>query len=190
MMHSQRLPDNAEETASEFASELLAPINVIKKELQSHTTLSDLIPIKMRWGISLGALIRHLDQGAVITSIRAKALTRQLYTRINPATGRTWGMDEPGWDQHPPERPRVLSHWAERCFGTSAPIALSTLNQIWPPDLLAAMFAEQRRSAPKGSSSSEYGDTRKETRVVSLVERRKETMSSGKMSARDKFNRA
>jgi Zn-dependent peptidase ImmA (M78 family) len=179
IMHSQALPDDAEQAASEFASELLAPLNVIRREVQPHTTLGDLIPIKMRWGISLGALIRHLDRGGVITDIRAKALARQLYTRINPATGRTWGMDEPGWDQHAPERPRILSHWAERCFGTSTPMTLSTLSQIWPPDVFAAMLAEQRRPTPKGNSV-ECAKTRELTRVVSLTERRKAAINTHK----------
>lgn len=177
VMHGRRLPDNAEEAASEFASELLAPIEVIKKEVQPYTTLSDLIPIKMRWGISLGALIRHLYRGDLITETRAKALTRQLYTRINPTTGRTWGMDEPGWDEHTPERPRILSHWAERCFGTSAPMALSTLSRIWPPDLLTAMFAEQRRSTPRTSNDVDVVYCPEDLQVVVSLDAKRKAMA-------------
>lgn len=144
LLHRNDLPDDAEVTASRFASELLAPVESIRHELGRHVTLADLIPVKLKWGISIGALIRHLRDSETISRERADALSRQLYTRINPSTGRTWGIDEPGWDDRSAERPRLLSRWAERCFGTSSAPALASMIEEWPSDLLNSMLTAQR----------------------------------------------
>ena len=105
---SADLPDDAEEQANRFASELLAPANVLRDELPKLVTLASLTELKLRWGISIGALIFHLSWNGLINDERAHTLRRQLYTRINPATGRTWGRDEPGADARKPERPTLI----------------------------------------------------------------------------------
>jgi Zn-dependent peptidase ImmA (M78 family) len=149
-LHQHDLPTDAEAQASEFANELLAPHQQVAKELPMHVTLASLVDIKMRWGISIGALIRHLHRHDLITAERKRTLQRQIYTRHNPETGRTWGMDEPGWNARTPERPRLLSAWMEACLGAkNASAAAAVSGMIYPSDVLAEMMAGQR-PAPKG----------------------------------------
>jgi transcriptional regulator with XRE-family HTH domain len=143
-LHSGHLPRSAEQQASEFANELLAPVAIIEAELPSHVTLASLTPIKLKWGVSLGALIIHLGRNNLISTARFETLRRQLYTRTNSSTGRTWGRDEPGWDAREVERPRLLSTWLERCLGSTAPQAISNASGIWPADIVGSMLSGQR----------------------------------------------
>lgn len=144
LLHRHELPLTAEEEASRFAGELLAPAQEIAISLSQPVTLSTLIEVKMKWGISIGALLPHLWHSRLITRERFEALRTQLYTRKNPETGRTWGFDEPGWRKRKPERPRLLSAWSERCFGASDPNVLALHVPELPTDLLADMLREQR----------------------------------------------
>ncbi|WP_232661240.1 helix-turn-helix domain-containing protein [Pseudonocardia sp. TRM90224] len=142
--------DEQEEQASRFASELLAPAAVIAAEVPKVASLHNLMPLKQRWGISLGALLRHLFESELIDAHRYAMLRRQLYTRINPETGHTWGRTEPGWDEREPEQPRLLAKWVERCYNATSPAMLAPRRLIWPQDLLEDILAGQR-SAPSTS---------------------------------------
>jgi hypothetical protein len=87
----------------------------------------------------------HLRDTGLIDAARAKTLTTQLHSRINPATGHTWGMTEPGWQDRHPERPRLLRKWVERCYGAaSVPMLAARESMIYPPDLLDWFLATQR----------------------------------------------
>lgn len=136
--------DDQESEASRFASEFLAPAAAIAREITAAPTLNHLIPVKLKWGISLGALIMHLRESKLIDEHRAAMLQRQLYTRINSETGRTWGKTEPGWDARLPEQPRLLIKWIEACYGATTADMLGALDLIFPPDLLADILAGQR----------------------------------------------
>lgn len=62
----------------------------------THQPLDRLIPVTLKWGISLSALIMYLRESKLIDEHRAAMLQRQLYTRINTETGRTWERPNPG----------------------------------------------------------------------------------------------
>lgn len=152
--------EDQEEQASRFASELLAPSEVIAGEVPALPTLVNLMSLKSKWGISLGALVRHLHDSQLIDTRRYDMLRKQLYTRVNPDTGHTWGRTEPGWDERDPERPRLLAKWMEQCFGATSVAMLATRDANWPDghakypqDLLDDLFAGQRR-APSASGQS------------------------------------
>lgn len=134
-----------EADAHRFAAELLAPAAAIAGELPAAMSLLNLKPLKDKWGISLGSLIRHLRESGLIDAGRAKMLTTQLYSRINPETGHTWGRTEPGWNERSAERPRLLRKWTERCYGSAAvPMLTARDSMIFPPDLLDWFLATQR----------------------------------------------
>lgn len=151
--------DEQEEEASRFASELLAPVEEVIKDLPRVVTLAALLEAKFKWGISLAALIRHLHSNDVITDQRKKTLYRQLYTRKNPEKGRSYGATEPGWDKYLPERPALISAWLKHITGTMIPEAVSMVNAKFPPDLLASILNEQRGAADeaKGAGSRRNG---------------------------------
>jgi transcriptional regulator with XRE-family HTH domain len=148
-LHAGRMPvsDEAEDEASRFASELIAPIREITKELPRVVTLARLLELKFTWGISLAALIRHLHDNGAITDQRKRTLYAQLYTRRNPETGRSFGATEPGWDRRSPERPRLIAVWAQHIIGTLVPEVISNASGIFPADLLASILNEQRAAS-------------------------------------------
>lgn len=134
--------------ANRFATELLAPVSAVASELPQAMSLLNLKPLKDKWGISLGSLIRHLRDSGLIDEARAKMLTTQLYARINPDTGHTWGMTEPGWMDRQAERPRLVRKWVERCYGGASVAMLATApSMIFPSDLLG-WFLTTQRAAP------------------------------------------
>ncbi|MBN7315805.1 ImmA/IrrE family metallo-endopeptidase [Mycobacteroides abscessus subsp. massiliense] len=150
--------DDEEREASRFASEFLAPAAVIADELPPTPTLNNLIPLKLRWGISLGALIMHLRESKLVGPERADTLQRQLYTRINTETGSTWGKTEPGWDARKPERPRLLLKWIEACYGATSAVELAAHNLIFPTDLLSDFLAGQRGAPPKPTPAQSHSE--------------------------------
>ena len=161
-LHAGRMPvsDEAEEEAGRFASELIAPIREIVKELPRIVTLAALLELKFKWGISLAALIRHLHNNDAITDQRKETLYSQLYTRRNPETGRSFGATEPGWDRRTPERPRLIAAWAQHITGSLMPEAISTASEIFPSDILASILNEQRAtsSAAQREASAQHAE--------------------------------
>lgn len=138
-----------EQHANRFATELLAPAAVIARELPRVMSLLNLKPLKDKWGISLGSLIMHMRDSGLINVDRAKMLTTQLHSRLNPETGHTWGMTEPGWKDREVERPRLVRKWTERRYGSAVvPLLAAQESMIFPPDLLDWFLATQR-SAPR-----------------------------------------
>ncbi|MGW4369791.1 ImmA/IrrE family metallo-endopeptidase [Nocardia takedensis] len=143
----REITEEHEHQASRFASELLAPAKAISNEVPAVPSLLNLVPLKLKWGISIGALIPHLSQSSLIDEHRHDMLRRQLYTRINPDTGHTWGRTEPGWNARETEQPRLIARWIERCYGATTAAMLAPHHLIWPQDLLEDLLAGQR-SAP------------------------------------------
>ena len=140
-----------EEQASAFASELLAPAAVLADEVSRAPSLAELLPVKAKWGISLGALLRHLHSSGLLTAPRFEALRRQLYTRTNTETDTTWGRVEPGWNDREVERPRLISKWLEIVFSARNAAMLQPYDLMWPQDVLEDFMAGQR-AAPGGAA--------------------------------------
>lgn len=141
---SGNVTETSEEQASQFASELLAPAAVLAKEVSRAPSLAELLPVKAKWGLSLGALLRHLHTSGLLTEPRFEALRRQLYTRANTETGTTWGRVEPGWDDREVERPRLISKWLEMAFSARSAAMLAPYDLPWPQDLVEDFMAGQR----------------------------------------------
>jgi Zn-dependent peptidase ImmA (M78 family)/transcriptional regulator with XRE-family HTH domain len=174
VLHGSGLPRNAESQASAFASELLAPAHALRQEMPRHVTLAALTGMKLRWGISIGALIPHLFIHHLINEERKATLQRQLYIRKNPETGRSWGRDEPGRDARSVEQPSLIATWMQRCLGGAVPNLVATLSGIWPPDLLAQVISGQRtQSSRTQSSQSNTAGRARDSEVVSLQEWRR-----------------
>jgi len=145
VMHRVSVPSTAEEDASLFANELLAPIAQIRKELPQTVTLGALLRVKTKWGISMGALIRHLADNQVISTERKVALQRQLYTRLDSGTGVTWGKKEPGWDMRAMEKPRMVMRRLEQTFHTTNVAQIAALTSVTQPvDILVRLLANQQ----------------------------------------------
>ncbi|BBX30458.1 hypothetical protein B7435_16850 [Mycolicibacterium peregrinum] len=137
---AQRCPDH-EQHVDTFAAELLAPISAVAPTVPPSPSLAELTKIKRRWGISIAALSKHLRDIQVISDHDYGSLHNALHTRINPATGSTWGHHEPGWRDREPERPRLLGSLLKEASETGA---VDSLVRTWPAELLAELTAGQQ----------------------------------------------
>lgn len=152
-VHVGEMTDEHEDEASRFASEFLAPYAHASASLRSAPSLVNLLPVKMKWGISIGALLRHFYESGAMDEQRYEGLRKQLYTRVNPDTGFTWGRTEPGWDDRLPERPRLMSKWVETVYGTKSVQALAARGLIWPIDVIREFMVGQRGPAQQAATS-------------------------------------
>ncbi|WP_078286453.1 ImmA/IrrE family metallo-endopeptidase [Mycobacteroides chelonae] len=150
--NAAELTDDHEDQASRFASEFLAPFAAVSQSVKAAPSLLNLLPVKQKWGISVGALLRHFHDSGALDTERYDMLRTQLYTRINADTGFTWGRTEPGWDDRKPERPRLMSKWIEFAFGVSSPEALTAHRVMWPLDILQEFLVGQRMAVTASST--------------------------------------
>lgn len=135
---------DAEDLADTFAGELLAPIDQITPELPRHVTLAALVDLKVRWGISIRELIRHLARHHALSEDRAHILRRQLHTRKNRETGRSWGVAEPVGNVWRVERPRLLADRLLGLTGSQSPELFAALpGSVLPADVVAEVLSNQ-----------------------------------------------
>lgn len=103
-----------ENQADEFASEFLMPREAIKKELIPPITLSSLVELKKRWGVSMQALVVRSRDLQVITERQYKYLFQQMGSH-------GWRVEEPV--HVPAERPRLLRKMIEVIYGPKFDVA-------------------------------------------------------------------
>jgi len=97
--------------AHEFTAEFLAPEKGIRRELMlQQITLDRLGELKLRWGISIQALLRRSFELGVITERQHRYLLQQV-------SMRGWRMREPAEYDVPMEKPRLIRQMAERIYG-------------------------------------------------------------------------
>lgn len=148
VLHRGGVGEVDEDEANRFANEFLLPSEMLREEWPEAVTLSSLMPLKQRWQMSLAALIVHAKQQGLIDPDRASGLFKQLSARRDAVSGVTWRVQEPGWSDQEPERPRLLAVMAERGLDRTANAELfSTLTGGWAADLMEQIVSGQR-SAP------------------------------------------
>ena len=90
-----------EKQAHQFAGAFLLPAETFAAEVRMPITLDDLLLLKRRWGVSVGAIVMRLRALKVLDEESAQALFKRRSAR--------WGAkSEPGDGDRPPERPRLL----------------------------------------------------------------------------------
>ncbi|MCD9593278.1 ImmA/IrrE family metallo-endopeptidase [Streptomyces sp. 8ZJF_21] len=167
VMHHGIIPDDAEEQANRFANEFLLPVSSLQKEWPSAATLSTLYSLKQRWHMSLASLIMHGRQNGLLDEARASGLFKQLSARRDPHTQVTWKVQEPGWSDLAPERPRLIAVMVERGL-EEQPSArlLSSISGKWADDLMQEVLDGQR---PAPAVSRAEGRRSQEVESVSNV---------------------
>lgn len=104
--HIQRTTDRErhklmEKQAHQFAGACLLPAETFASEVRIPTTLNDLLLLKRRWGVSVGAIIMRLRVLGLLDEEAMSALFKRRASR--------WGnRAEPGDEDRKPERPRLL----------------------------------------------------------------------------------
>jgi len=99
-----------EKQADAFASELLLPESAMRQELLVPVTLSSVAQLKVRWRVSMQALIMRARSLGIITERQHKYLFKQL-------TIRGWRKREPENLDVPVEKPRAPRKMAEIVYG-------------------------------------------------------------------------
>jgi Zn-dependent peptidase ImmA (M78 family)/DNA-binding XRE family transcriptional regulator len=93
---------NLEKDADKFASEFLMPSDAIKRDLISPITLTSIMRLKQKWGVSLQALIYKAYDLELITERHYHYLFQQLYSK-------GWRKSEPEELAVPIETPQAFN---------------------------------------------------------------------------------
>ena len=99
-----------ESEANRFAGEFLLPEAAFREEVFPPVTLSALARQKVRWRVSLQALVMRAYELEIITQRQRKYLFQQL-------SAKGWRRREPRNLDAPVEHPQTLSHLAELHYG-------------------------------------------------------------------------
>jgi Zn-dependent peptidase ImmA (M78 family)/transcriptional regulator with XRE-family HTH domain len=96
--------------ADEFAAEFLLPEIAMRRELVPPITLSGLAPLKLRWKVSIQALVRRAFELNIINQWQKQRLFEQI-------GAKGWKTREPANLDIPVEKPRALRQMAEIAYG-------------------------------------------------------------------------
>lgn len=91
VLHRHRVKESQEEDeAWEFASEFVAPIQELRKDVlvSGNVSIQTLIALKRKWGLSMAAINTYLKKAGVLSSTRAESLYKMMsakgYRRREP----------------------------------------------------------------------------------------------------------
>lgn len=140
VLHRVPSLNDEEQEAHDFANEFLFPEVALRSEWPQQATLSEILPLKHRWGMSISALIQHAYRSGLLTDTRRVSLFRQM-------SARKWREREPGWEWRLAEKPRALSRMAEISYGNPVDIdSLAKDSGNWPPMAVRRLLAAQATS--------------------------------------------
>ena len=149
ILHQALTGDRAmvEKEANIFASEFLMPKDAMLNEIIKPVTLASLAPLKLRWKVSIQALIRRSCDLDMISQRQYRYLMQQLSVR-------GWKTREPAEFDIPIEKPRAISQMAEILYGT--PVVYNNLaaDMNLPSKFIKETLGEY---ASKAKSSSNRG---------------------------------
>lgn len=155
-MHQVRLTGDLEQEAFAFAGEFLFPATVLRDEWPASPTITTLLPLKRRWGMSLSALIEHGFRNGLMPADRRISLYKQLSNRRDRFTGLRWREKEPGWQDREPERPKLLGKMMETSFdGEQVLLKLQSRLHFWPDDILGQLVRHQYTPWAHGAAENE-----------------------------------
>ena len=142
-------PRAVEDEANAFASALLLPEMAMRRELQPPLTLTRLVALKVRRGVSMQAIARRAWRLGTISDGQYRRLCVQI-----GANG--WRTSEPASDRIPVERPRTLAKMVEVLYGTPVDHRALARRLRWEPLLVRELLAGQSSLADLTPSA---GDT-------------------------------
>jgi len=106
----KQLRAHEHDEADQFAAEYLLPEIAMRSELAAPITLSSLAPLKLRWGVSLQALIMRAFDLNIISQWQKQRLFEQI-------RAKGWKTKEPPNLNIVREKPRGLRKMAEIAYG-------------------------------------------------------------------------
>jgi Zn-dependent peptidase ImmA (M78 family) len=120
-----------EREADRFAAELLVPQDAIRNEIETPVTLTGLLELKGRWGVSIQSLIVRARDLRLIGDRQYRYLFEQI-------GHRGWRVKEPAIV--PMEKPRALRKMAELVYGLPMDYRKLAADLSYPPPLVRAMI--------------------------------------------------
>jgi Zn-dependent peptidase ImmA (M78 family)/DNA-binding XRE family transcriptional regulator len=152
-----------EQEAHLFARELLLPRAGVEDDLPRRVTLSALAPLKARWGVSLGTLIRRALDLDRITERQYRYLNQQ----ISANGWRAVGAHEPGDESVPFERPRALAKMLETLYGPGIDVVSAARDLAIPVNIMQDLLSwqERRQADPRPLGIAEVVDLRDRRRI-------------------------
>jgi Zn-dependent peptidase ImmA (M78 family)/DNA-binding XRE family transcriptional regulator len=99
-----------EKEADKFAAAFLLPEKAMRREILSPVTLTSIARLKLRWGVSMQALIRRASELGIITDRQYRYLFEQL-------SQRGWRTQEPSNLDYPEEKPHLVIKMIEKLYG-------------------------------------------------------------------------
>jgi Zn-dependent peptidase ImmA (M78 family)/transcriptional regulator with XRE-family HTH domain len=133
-------PKDIEKQADRFASAFLMPADQIRDELPSTLEWIRFLDLKLRWQVSIGALLRRAKDLGV--------MSEETYLQgVRTMSARGWRTTEPG-DLGTPESPRVLTQAIAVAEVSTEVLAEET---GWPAELIAPVLAASADSRPEVS---------------------------------------
>jgi Zn-dependent peptidase ImmA (M78 family)/DNA-binding XRE family transcriptional regulator len=140
-------PSEAEREAREFAAELLMPIETILPELRECESLEEFAQLKLRWKVSIQALIVRSHEFGIISDRRYQ----RLFQRLSALGMR---QDEP--HKITEERPRVFRKMAEITFGNPIDYTRMASKLGWQKSFCKMVV--EAHAGPDGSFSDPAAD--------------------------------
>jgi Zn-dependent peptidase ImmA (M78 family)/transcriptional regulator with XRE-family HTH domain len=115
----------AERDAHKFAAELLMPETAMRFDFHRGTDLNSLAALKLKWGVSISALVMRAKELNILTRRQVDALMKQISVL-------GWRTREPENLDLPVERPRAFRQMAEHIYGTDLDFAQMSADYSLP----------------------------------------------------------
>lgn len=135
-----------EHQAYAFAAELLMPRAALMQELTAPVTLATLAPLKLRWRVSLQALIRRARDLTIISE-------RQYYYLSEQIARSGLRKAEPENLSIPTEKPRALRQLAELLYGRPIDLRRLAIDTNLTPQFLSDVLGAHAEGASPASKS-------------------------------------
>jgi Zn-dependent peptidase ImmA (M78 family)/DNA-binding XRE family transcriptional regulator len=143
-----------EDQADQFAAEFLLPEYAMQNEFRQPVTLQSVAQLKIRWRVSMQALIRRAHDVGMLTDRAYRYLFEQM-------AWRGWRLREPSDVAIPAERPQGLLEMCELIYGK--PVNVQKLSR---DSLVGATRLKQILNAHNPSKPSD--PTEKNGKIVTL----------------------
>lgn len=134
----------AEQQAHAFAAEFLMPREILEPELRAEKlTWGRLLELKLRWGVSMQALLYRAKLLGVIGEL-------QYVNWLKGLSARGWRVDEPGDDQMgPPERSTLLERAVLHLEEKGLPLSELARSAGLPPEMLRMIVLASVDTRPR-----------------------------------------
>lgn len=155
-----------EDQAKAFASAFLLPAGAMRQELVGPITLESFVNMKVRWGVSIQALIVRAHELDLVTGRKYRTLFQQL-------SAKGWRLHEPLSSRVPLERPRAIRQIAELLYGKKINYTKLASDVQYPESFIRELLDAHASKAPLLETSSARSSNGHGTTIQFKVRKRR-----------------